>query len=223
MNRTRYAKLAINALMVAGILLAMANKLTENRIHELIGALMVILFIVHNALNWRWHTSIQQRWQTNRGRFDVVVNILLALIIGVLIGSSIMLSRTLFAFMDVEGNLTIRQIHSTAAHWFLLLMSVHLGVHWPRIATLLKKMSPLPNPHGYPVHVLARTLLPTAILGYGIKASFDRDICSKLFMIYSFDFWDFEQSSAGFFINYLAIIAVYVVLTRTVLKTFLNR
>lgn len=216
MNRTTHVKLAVDALMLAGILLAMANKLTENRIHELIGALLVVLFIVHNVLNRQWHTSIQQRWQNNRGRFDIVVNTLLSLAIAILIASSIMLSRSLFAAVGVDGNLTIRQIHSTAAHWFLILMSVHLGVHWARMTALLRKMIPLLN--RYPVHVLTRMLVPAAILGYGIKASFDRDICSKLFMVYSFDFWDFERSSIGFFANYLAIIGVYAVMTSTTLK-----
>jgi len=217
MNRTTRVKLAVDALMLAGILLAMANKLTENRIHELIGAVVMVgLFIVHNALNRQWHASLRQRWQSNRGRFDIVVNILLTLAIGILIGSSIMLSRSIFAVVAGEGNLTLRQIHSTAAQWFLILMAVHLGVQWARMAALLRKMIPLP--HRYRVPGPVRMLVPAAILGYGIKASFDRDICSKLFMIYSFDFWDFEQSSAGFFVNYLAIIGVYAVITSTALK-----
>lgn len=216
MSRKPLFKLVVDCLMVSSLLLAMTNKLTENRMHEFIGALMISLLLLHNVLNWRWYASILQRRHSIRGAVDIVVIVLLYIAMGTLIGSSIMGSRTLFAFLGMEGNLTIRQIHTTAAHWLLILMAVHLGIHWARLTGVLRKIISSPSRHQ--MYAIFRFLLPLGILFYGVKASFERDIGAKLFMIYSFDFWDMNSSAAGFIFNYLAIIGTYAVITDLVLN-----
>lgn len=216
MNRKTLFKLVVDCLMVSSVLLAIANKLTENTMHELIGVFMILLLLLHNVLNRRWYASILQRRQSLRGVFDIAVTLLLFMVIGTLIGSSIMVSRMLFAFWDMEGNLTMRQIHTTAAHWLLVLMSIHLGMHWARLMGVLRKIVPIQSRQR--VHVVFRSLLSLVVLVYGVKASFESDICAKLFMIHAFDSWNMDRSAAVFFLNYSAIIGASVVITDTILN-----
>ncbi len=44
-----------------------------------------------------------------------------------------MISRDIFAFLDLKSEFVCRSIHTTAAQWALLLVSVHLGLHWNMI------------------------------------------------------------------------------------------
>jgi len=219
MRRKTFSGLAVDGLMIFSVLLAIANKLTENRVHEFIGIFMFLLFLVHNILNWKWYVTIRQGKYNIRRSFNFAVNILLLVAIATLMRSSILISCTLFSFLDIKSNLILRQVHITAAYWFFILMSVHLGVHLTRFSTSLKKMIPVLSI--YKIHFVFKILLAIIAVVYGGIVFFDRDIFSRLFMLYAFDFWDFNQSVTKFFMNYLAIIAAFAIITHNILK-FLN-
>jgi hypothetical protein len=56
------------------------------------------------------------------------------------------------------------------------------------------------------------------IVGVGIWGSFDRDMFSKLFHGFSFDYWDLERPVILFFIFNFSILGIYVSLTYYGLK-----
>lgn len=116
----------------------------------------------------------------------------------------------------MESNLTVRQIHTTAAYWFLILIAVHLGAQWTRLCRMLKKMIPVLAEGLFHMYVL--WLVQIAIVALGMAASFDRGIGSRLFMVYAFDFWDFDRSVLGFFARYLAVMGAYAVVTHNIFK-----
>ncbi len=55
MTRKSALKLLVDVVLIVSLLLAIANKLTENRMHELIGITMLALLVIHNALNLKWY------------------------------------------------------------------------------------------------------------------------------------------------------------------------
>lgn len=214
MKRQTIFKWAADGLMVVGILLAMANRLTGNQAHELLGTCLVPLFIGHTILNRRWYATIPQRWGSTRGKVDVCLTTLLLLALGALVGSSLMISRSLHGFLGIEGSLALRQVHTTAAYWFFILMSMHLGMHWSRVMTVFtgaRMLSSRPS-----VRLLVRMVLPIGIFLYGVRAAFERDVCSKLFMRYAFDNWAFDTAIMPYFLQNMAIIGSYVVLTQSI-------
>lgn len=207
---------AVDGFMILFILPAMADKLTENRIHETIGVLFLFLVIIHDVLNRRWYKTLRQGRYGTRRILNLGINILLLTAMVILFGSSIMTSRMLFAFPDIKSNLTVRQIHTTAAYWFLILMAVHIGAQWTRLGRMLKKMIPV-LPEGL-LYIYVMWLVQIAIVALGMAASFDRGIGSRLFMVYAFDFWDFDRSVLGFFARYLAVMGAYAVVTHNIFK-----
>jgi hypothetical protein len=217
MTRKSSLKLLVDVLMIISVLLAIANKLTENRMHELGGMVLFLLLVIHSALNLKWYGTILKPGYTVRRMLNLTVNMLLILTTATLLGSSIVISKTVCSFHGIETDLTLRQIHTTAAYWLFVLMSVHLGVHWTSFSASFKRVLPA----GYSIRLpLALKLwLSMMALLYGALAAFEMDIFSKLFMIYAFDFWNFEQSAAKFFLNYLAIIAAFVTITHNDLKS----
>lgn len=214
-------KFLVDILMIFSVLLAIANRLTENPMHEMIGISLFMLVLIHNLLNWRWYTTIFRGGYNIRRTLNFTVNILLLITITMIIGSSVMISRTLSPFLGIENNLVLRQIHTTAAYWFLILMAVHWGVHWTKFAAFFKKMFPIFSIARLPF--VCNWLFLLAIVAYGVNASFERDIYNKLFKFYAFDFWDFNQSTIVFFLKNLSIIGVYVIVTHNVLKFLQSR
>lgn len=221
MNRKTILRLITNGLMTGTILLSIASTLTGNAVHEIIGVLMIVLFILHQVLNWRWYPALVKGRYDTRRTVNTVINGLLLAAFALLIGSSVMISRTLFFFLAIDGSLTLRQAHTTTAHWLLVLTAVHLGIHWTRLVKMAATVIPiLPK---IKIHTNLKWLIAIVIMTTGIYSSIDRNLGGKLFMTYAFDFWDFDQSVFGFFIRNISIIGFYAVVTHFVLTLILCR
>jgi uncharacterized membrane protein len=65
--------------------------------------------------------------------------------------------------------------------------------------------------------VIARALA-LLFATFGVWASFDRDMFSKLFLGFSFDYWDEERPAIIFFAAMLSIMGIYVFATYYTLK-----
>ena len=48
----------LNLLMTALIIVVMSYQAVGNLFHESAGILLLILFLIHNALNWKWYKNI---------------------------------------------------------------------------------------------------------------------------------------------------------------------
>jgi glucan phosphoethanolaminetransferase (alkaline phosphatase superfamily) len=204
-------KLVIDLVMTVLMLVLMACRLTGNTIHELLGVSLFILFIVHNILNWGWYkTLLKGRYNTLRILHTVVNILLLAAMLALMI-SGIMFSRTVFAFMDLNGGLFARKLHMLSTYWGFILISMHLGMHWGVIMDTARKLANIIAPNRNRTFTLR--IIAVLIAVYGVYASFNRDVGSKLILYYTYDFWNFDQSAAIFFLDYLSIMGLYVCLT----------
>jgi hypothetical protein len=61
-------------------------------------------------------------------------------------------------------------------------------------------------------------VLAFALAAFGVWSSFDRDMFSKLFLGFSFDYWPEERPAVLFFAVNLSIMGVYVFITYYVFK-----
>ena len=129
-----------------------------------------------------------------------------------------MISRTLFVFTAISSDKVffMRQIHLLAAYWTLLLASVHLGLQWNIVLGFFYKLLGLLKPGLLGAAVLR--LSAVFLVFYGVKSSFELSMGSKLLMGASFTYWDFEASTLGFFISYLAVMGMYAIITHYFLK-----
>jgi hypothetical protein len=145
-----------------------------------------------------------------------VLNLLLPAAMLALCASGVMNSRHVFGFLELNGGMAIRQIHSFAAYWGIVIIGIHTGMHWTRVLGTVKKLAGLRQESALTARVLRVTALMASV--YGIWASFDRAMGSKLFLGFSFDFWDSGRPEILFYINNLAIMALYVMATHYALK-----
>lgn len=220
MKKTFLLRLVLD-LIAAGLLLAaLAYYWLDNTAHELIGASIFLLVMVHNFFNRRWYGAISKAREP-RSRMDVVLTLSLLAVMLALLLTSVMISRTVFSFLQLKGSFTVRQIHIFAAYWSLIFVAIHLGVRWQRIMNATR--SALNIAGASTARTLALRLIAGAIAVHGLQSSFLMDVGSKLSFQMSLDGWDFENSTPGFFLNWISIVGLYVFLTHYVLSWIQKR
>lgn len=209
MNRKLTIKLIIDLGLTASMLAAFAYQLSGPAAHEWIGLTMFALLMAHNGLNWHWYRNMGRVGAGIQSRLSLAVTLVLLAVTAALLISSLMVSKEIFGFIRVGNGFLMRQIHTLAAYWVLVLMSVHIGLHWILIMSVVRRMSRCSGPSRL-WSALVR-LAGAAVMAGGLWASIDRGLGSKLLMRHSFDYW--AGSAAGFFITYLLIMGLYIGLT----------
>lgn len=207
MNGKQKAKIAVDILMTLALLFLMPYELIGEAVHEWIGAGMLLLFILHHILNRKWTGNLTKgRYTPHRILQTLLAVLVLICILGSMI-SGIILSRHVFAFLDISGlSSPARVIHMTCAYWGFVLMSLHLGIHWGMMMGMARKV--------FPKSSSARTrilrLAGIAIAVYGLYAFVKRDILSYLLMQVQYVFFDFEEPVIFFILDYMATMGVLV-------------
>ncbi|GHU84157.1 membrane protein [Spirochaetia bacterium] len=210
------ARLIIDFMMTLLLLSAFDYRIAREAPHEWIGISIGALFILHNVINLHWYKNIFKGKYHFKRVITTIVNLLLLVTMATLIISGLMQSRSVLAFLHLPGGMFLRQIHTTAAYCGLLLIAVHVGVHWEMIMNAFRKMFKITGKNNAR-RIILRTIA-VLIVVCGLWASFDRDIFSKLFHGVTFDFWNPERPVILFYIANLSIMGIYVFLTYYLLK-----
>ncbi|ALG75310.1 hypothetical protein VY88_24850 [Azospirillum thiophilum] len=187
-----------------------------NTAHELAGTAMFLLLIVHNLFNRRFYGTIGQTRRTMRPLFNVAVTLALLVAMVVLLVTSVLISDALSGVMSSFGGFTVRQIHTLAAYWALVIVAVHLGLRWPLIMSVTRAVFGISKPNAVRTWVLRLIAGATAV--HGIWSSFELGIGTKLAMQVTLDWWNFEQSVAGFFVHSVAVAGLYMFVTYYAVK-----
>ena len=211
MNRKLKIKICIDIIMTIFMLLEMAYQLTGNLFHEIAGVTLFGLFFVHNIFNIKWYKSFKKGRYNRRRIISAVINLLLLASMILLMITGIMISRDVFAFLGLNSGLTAHQFHTCAAAWGVIFMSIHVGMHWQMLINMVVKITG--DIHNNIIITTAKYITVVIIVVYGIKSSFDLNIGSKLFMEATFSYWNFDESTIGFFLSYLSIMGIYIVAT----------
>jgi hypothetical protein len=214
MNGKQRARLIIDFAMTILLLCAYAYRVLGDAVHEWIGVSVFALFITHNILNRRWYKSIFKGKYSPRRVIMTAVNIALVFTMTTLIITGLMQSRTALAFLRLPGGMVLRQVHTTAAYWGLPLIGVHMGLHWGMFTRVISKNRFI---------ITSARIFAFLFAAFGVWSSFDRNIFSKMFLGFSFDYWPEERPAILFFVVMLSIMAVYIFAAYYALKRLERR
>ncbi|RWK78315.1 MAG: hypothetical protein EOR45_32625, partial [Mesorhizobium sp.] len=103
----------------------------------------------------------------------------------------------------------------------LVIVSVHRGLRWPMLMGVARKLTGISQPNA--VRTLALRLIAVLIAIHGVWSSFELTVGTKLSMQMTLDWWNFEESVAGFFIHCVAIAGLYMTLTYYAMKWLQTR
>lgn len=203
-------KISIDFLMTVLLLLLMARQLTGESAHEWLGAGMFLLWIAHHILNLRWYGNLFRGVYTPLRAARVAVNLLLLLaMLGTMI-SAVFLSSDVFAFLPISGGVALaRSMHILCAFWGFVLMALHLGLHWGMILGMMRKAAG--SIAAKPLRALVRAA-GAAIAAYGLYAFVANRLFDYMFLTTPFVFFDFERPVFLFFVQYIAIMGLFVFL-----------
>ncbi|GMO14842.1 MAG: DUF4405 domain-containing protein [Treponemataceae bacterium] len=222
----RIARISIDIAMTLLLLCAYAYRITGDAAHEWIGVCVFVLCIAHNVINRTWYKTVFDKaildktvhsdTYTLRRAVMTACNAALVFTFAAVILTGFLQSRTVFAFLHLRGGMSLRTIHTTAAYWSLPLVGVHLGLHWEMVVTGMRKISGASDKNR--VRAIAAKVTAFLFAAFGVWASFDRDMFAKLFLGFSFDYWDENRPAILFFAALLSIMALYIFATYYTLK-----
>jgi len=208
--------------IAAGLLLfAFAYFWQGNVAHELAGTGMFLLLVVHNVFHRRWLATRSKGPFKQRERFNTALTfVLLTGMLG-LLATSLVISETLFASLRLNDDSTARQIHAGIAYWILIIVAIHLGLRWPLLMAVARKLLGIAEDNA-----ARAALLRLIAIGVAIQGAFSvltLNLRDRLLFQMSLDWWNFEESVAGFFGHCMAVAGLCMVLTHYTMKWLQRR
>jgi hypothetical protein len=206
-------RIALDIAMTVLLLCALAYRITGSAIHKWGGAGVFTLLAIHVFINRHWFKTIFKGIWKPRRVLSAVANLLLALAAAALVITGVLEAIWTPSFLIIEGGITIREMHTAAAYWLLPLTGVHIGLHWEMFSKLIGKNS---------LAIAIARVLAILFFAFGAWSFFDRDMLSKLFLGFSFDYWPLERPLVLFFAETLSIMGIFVFITYYCMK-LINR
>lgn len=198
MSQKQKIKLCLDCLMLVLLPCLMAFQITGQEVHEWIGTVMFLLFLIHNGLNINWYRQLAKGRYKPIRVLQICINAILLFIMLCLGFSGIVLSRHIFGFLD-GPMATARVMHLVASYWGFTFMSIHIGLHCGFLKSILKNR----------VDLKFMRFLTVIVGTYGIFCFFKLDLLSYMFLQKHFVFFDFERHPVFVFMDYIAIMIFF--------------
>ena len=213
----KIARRALDVLMTAlSVLLMGGITAFENlAVHEWLGAALIVLWIFHNVLNRGFYRSLF-RGKYNAARIVMVsVNGALLVCVTLLAVSGIILSNSVFTFLNIHGGMAFaRTAHLVASHWYYILVALHFALH---VGAVFGNI-PVTKDSLHPVAAKIFRAVPIVFSAYGIYAFILRGYYKYLFNTQPFFFFDIERGFALFILDYFSIFVLAATVFYYILK-----
>lgn len=145
--------LYLDSLSFIAFLVAMEPHLTGLPVHEWLGLTLGAGLLVHLLLHWRWVVGVVKRFFQPlawRARLNFIVDTALLTAFTLIMVSGIMISESLglAQLLGIKsGGPAWRGIHHLASNLSLLLVGLHMALHWGWVVCVFKRYVLL-QPHG---------------------------------------------------------------------------
>lgn len=201
-------KIIVDAMMTIVLLIQMAYHLIGELRHEWFGASIFILFVAHHIMNWSFIRNLFKGKFSALRIFQICINLFTFLTMICIMVSGVMMSRHVFAFLPIYGGQSFaRTLHHVSVYWGFILMSLHIGLHWKMIIGMVGKVTKTTSkPHKRKTF----PIIGIIIAAYGAYAFVMRQVPHYMFFQIQYSFFDYAEPAILFFIDYIAIIGLFV-------------
>ena len=163
--------LLVDTTIFVGFLLATAPRATGQTIHEWLGIAFGVGIITHLLLHWKWIVNVVRRFFSKlpgQVRINSILNSLLFVAVTLIIFSGIMISKVVLSTFGLSGSQDAiwRWLHTNATNAALIIVALHVALHWKWIVGALKRYfwQPLRKVSVIPRRSAARNLVVSASL-----------------------------------------------------------
>ena len=204
-------KIILDIIMTILFIVLMGYYITGNTVHEILGVITFMLFILHNILNIKWYKSIFKGKHNFQRIFHITINLLLFIAMTCMIISGIMISSEVFSFLNMSTTMFGRRLHMISTSWGFILMSIHVGLHLGIIMNEIN--TKIKNSIFEYVYYFILILLS----GLGIYSFITLKIWEEMFLTIDFKFFNYEQNPIMFYLKYVVIL---IFISITIYSTF---
>lgn len=171
MKKKNNIKMIVDVLMLVLMLLEYSKIYTGQLLHEIFGIALLGLFIIHNVLNINFYKTLFKGKYNIQRLITTITDLafLMCMLFTIILG--IPISEKIFNFLNLNGNMTIRKLHTIFGYWGLIILAIHLGLHFKMIFAKLKNRSK----ENTIMKILIFTIQIIIII-YGIKAMIDTNL-----------------------------------------------
>ena len=178
----------------------------DDRVHQIFGISLIVIWVVHVILNRRWYGALFKGQYKPYRIMQLIVNCDV-LICALLLLISGLLMAWFIPSEWVGGALGFaRTTHLLASHWYYFFMALHIGLHGAMLANQLKN------------HGLIPRIICILISLYGIYAFIIRGVWKYMFGLQQFFFLDFERGYLLFALDYISIIVLFATIIHYIRK-----
>lgn len=174
---------------------AFGEALDSGLVHEILGVALFVLWVIHIVWNRAWIKGFLKGKYNALRIVRTVINVGVIVCVLFLMISGVMLSNHVFAWLGVESGASFaRTAHMLASHWYLVFVSLHIGLHLSLF-----------------IRGKVATGITLALAAYGIYAFVVRGLWKYLTLQQLFFFLDLEHGYLLFVLDYIAIMAMFAV------------
>lgn len=211
-------KLLLDVVMLILLLFLMAYPVTNPLIHEILGIVILICFVIHHLLNRKWYQTLMKGKLSLIKKVYIFINFILLIDILVIFLSGLTMSK-LLPFLNFMSIGMARKAHMMATYWGFILMAIHLGLHLQIMLVKIKKYISKQS------HVVASIIsfIPVLLVIYGIIMFIKNQWITYLFLLREFIFVDPSIGLMQMLIETLAVFILFATLSYLVIKTFIKK
>ena len=171
-------KMILDVIMSAIIVLLMKTVFTGMLLHELLGLFVFLLFLLHKFLNFKWIKGVAPKIFTRKiptkTKVMFGIDVLLFICVTFIVISGVLISQNILTSIQGNNLLFWSTWHHFTAYSALVLISIHIGLHWQSIMNMTKKIFKLSGNNAIRTSICR--ILAVIIMFFGIKVLFKPDI-----------------------------------------------
>ena len=182
MKKINFIKIILDILMsIVFVLLFNKMAIAGLMFHEIAGLSIGLAFLIHITLNWKWVKNISLKFfdtkLTFKTRLGYIIDVLLLFSMLLIIISGILISKVLFRTAGSHNKFIFQTLHISISYIAILLIGVHIGLHWTWVINILKKIFKITekNKMSHVASIIAVFL----IFFYGAYNIYSTNYCSK--------------------------------------------
>jgi hypothetical protein len=136
----------IDSSIFVAFVVTTAPRFTGIGIHEWLSLVFAVVIIIHVVIHWQWIVTVGMglfRKLGAAGRFSFVLNLLLFIAVTLVIYSGVAISRDAMPALGIaiQGTSAWRGLHHSLSNISVVLIGLHLALHWRWIVNLFRRQS----------------------------------------------------------------------------------
>jgi hypothetical protein len=146
LKKINYVKFSLDLLMAVLFVLFFNKRVLGGQpFHEIAGLVFAVMYFTHILLNWKWVVNTTRKIFDKKLKWNLrgsyALNLLLLICMTFVIISGILISKVVFPNIQVTNQMWFHVTHISVSYLTLVLVGVHVGLHWQWVVNVWKKIS----------------------------------------------------------------------------------